>query len=136
MSTPVDELFGGQGPAAPEPDRLRGLVWLLVGSMAISFVCPVILAWEMARITATGVPDWGAVLLFLTVPAAIGVLWVWQRADEERDRSAAAGDMRARTRAHRLRQLAYLGLLYCLVSMMVQGWELGSLLAEATPDGG
>ncbi len=136
MSAPVDELFGAPGAAAPERDRLRGLVPILLGSLAVSFLCPVLLAWETARVAVLGEPDWGAAVILLTVPAALGVLWVWQRADEERERSVAAEDEPGRIKAGRLRRLAYLGLVYCLVAMIVQTWIVGRMLVESgAPDG-
>lgn len=131
MSAPVDELFGAPGAAPRERNRLGGLVPMLVVSLAVSFLCPLLLAWETARVALLGGPDWGAAVILLTVPAALGVLWVWQRADEERERSVAAEDDSGRIRAGRLRRLAYLGLVYCLVAMIVQTWIVGRMLVES-----
>lgn len=135
MSGPVDELFGAGPVRPPEPDRLGGLGRMLVGSIVLNLALPLLLAWEVARVTWSGVPDWAAAGLLLTVPSAMVTLWVWQRADEERVRASSAGDEEGRIRAGRLRRLAGLGLLFCMVAMSGQTWVLGMMIRNATGEG-
>lgn len=109
MSAEVDDLFGGGAPPAPPTDPLRGLSRLVAAATITTVVGP---------------------FCFLSVPAALLVMWAWYRCDEELQRGRAGLLTAAQVaEVRRLKRLTFAMVWVSLALMGAQiavlGWFLG-----------